>query len=83
MRPYIEGGVRGLFGTDEQAGATLSGVALPLSAEPVGTTFSAFGGAGVRVVFFKKVFAEAGISYGKLPGSAYGPAAEVGLGWVF
>jgi len=83
IKPYLEGGVRGLLPTQTESGAEIAGVSLPLETEQAGTSFSPFGGAGLRCVFLKNGFVEAGCSFGKLSGGDYQPVVGVGVGWGF
>jgi hypothetical protein len=83
FRPYLKGGVRGQFPTENTIGADIAGVSLPLEINPVETEFSAFGGAGARWNFMKNGFVDAGATYAKLPGGDFQPALEVGVGWNF
>jgi len=83
IRPFVHGGIRGQFPTQNESGATLAGVAIPLETTPIGSSYSPFGGAGLRVGFLKNGFVEAGASYGKVPGGGYVPSLEVGVGLRF
>ncbi len=83
FRPYLKGGVRGQFPTENASGADIAGVSLPLETNPVKTEFSAFGGAGVRWNFLKNGFVEAGATYAKLSGGDFRPALETSAGWRF
>ncbi|MFN0036861.1 MAG: cell envelope integrity protein TolA [Saprospiraceae bacterium] len=83
IRPYLEAGVQGQFPTQNESGAELAGVALPLKIEPLGAKFSPFCGAGLQVGFLENGFVKAGVSYGELPGGVYSPSVEVGVGWSF
>ncbi len=83
INPYLEGGVRGQFPMQMESGAEIAGVSLPLETEPVGASFSPFGGAGVRCVFLKNGFVEADCSFGKLASGDYQPAIGIGVGWGF
>lgn len=83
VRPYVSGGVRGQFPIQTDSGAEIAGVSLPLSIEPVGTSFSPYAGAGVQWNFWKNAFLDAGCTFGQLPGGGYRPAGAVGIGWRF
>ncbi len=83
VRPFVQGGIRGQFPTQNNSGATLAGMALPLETTPVGTAFSPFGGAGIRVSILKNGFVEGRAIYAKVPGGDFVPSIALGLGWQF
>ncbi|MFN0214129.1 MAG: hypothetical protein ACKVT2_07720 [Saprospiraceae bacterium] len=81
--PFVHAGIRGQFPTRNEAGATLAGVTIPLETAPLGNSYSAVGGAGIRVGFLKNGFLEANVSYGKVPSGDYAPSVGLSLGWQF
>ena len=83
FRPYLSGGINGQFPLQTASEATIAGISLPLKIEPVATTFSPFGEVGGRWDFWKNAFLSAGCSFGKWPGSDFGPAVTAGVGWGF
>ena len=56
IRPFVHAGVRGQFPTQNESGATLAGVPIPLKTAPLGNSYSAVGGVGRRVGFLKNGF---------------------------
>lgn len=83
VRPFVSGGVRGQFPVQTASGAEIAGVPLPLSIEPVRTSFSPFAGVGMQWNFWKNVFLDAGCVYGQLPGGDYRATVKAGVGWKF
>lgn len=83
IRPFVNAGIRGQFPTQNESGATLAGVAMPLETTPLGSSYSPFGGAGLRVEFLKNGFLDANASYAKMPGGGYAPSASLNAGWRF
>ncbi|MDO8365146.1 MAG: hypothetical protein Q7T20_00010 [Saprospiraceae bacterium] len=83
IRPFVHAGTRGQFPTQNESGATLAGVDLPLETTPLGTAFSPFGGAGMRVSFWENGFIEANTTFGKAPGGDFVPSVGLSVGWRF
>lgn len=82
-RPYISGGVRGLFPGESDSHAAIAGVDIPLKTGPVKTSISAVGSVGIRWHFWKNAFFDAGCSFGKWPDGKYRPAAQASVGCAF
>lgn len=83
FRPYLLGGVRGVFTGDYSNSANIAGFELNLPDQAAETDFSPAVGIGIRAGFANKGFADLGISYGKVPGGDYAPAVAIGIGWYF
>lgn len=83
VRPYLKAGGRGFFPTDNSRWASLAGIDMPLETPATTSTFSAFGGGGVRIGFLKNGFVELGATYGKVPGAGYLPGLDFAAGWRF
>lgn len=83
VQPYLKAGGRGFFHTENRRWAAVGGMDLPLEAPATTSTYSAFGGGGVRIGFLSNGFVELGATYGKVPGAGYLPALDFAAGWRF
>ncbi|MDX1910292.1 MAG: hypothetical protein SFV22_02340 [Saprospiraceae bacterium] len=83
FRPYLLGGVRGVFTGDYSNSANIAGFELNLPDQAAETDFSPAVGIGIRTGFANKGFADLGISYGKVTGGDYAPSLKLGVGWYF
>ncbi|MFN0214128.1 MAG: hypothetical protein ACKVT2_07715 [Saprospiraceae bacterium] len=83
FRPFVHAGIRGQFPTQNESGATLAGVAIPLETTPLGSSYSPFGGAGLRIGLLKNGFLDANATYAKVPGGGYAPSVGLSAGWRF
>ena len=81
VRPYVKAGIQGWIPFESKSGLRLAGEDFPLEMKPLHGSFSPCGGAGVRVMCWKRGFATVGATYAKLAGDAFGPMLEFGLGW--
>jgi hypothetical protein len=82
-RPYLHGGLRGVFTGSYTPAADLAGVELSLPDQAAETDFAPSVGGGIRAGFARKGFADLSVSYGKVPGGEYAPAIKLGVGWYF
>ncbi len=83
VQPFVEGGLRGVFPGRSEASATLAGVKAPVDYQPFQRSFSAFGGAGMRVFFWKNGYAQTVFSLGKTAGGIFAGEMTGGIGWRF
>lgn len=83
VQPFVEAGLRGVFPGHSEAWATLAGVTAPMDYEPFERSFSAFGGAGMRVFFWKNGFVQSAISIAKRADGTFSGEMTGGIGWRF
>ena len=81
ISPFLTAGAQLAVLGKPKFNAELEGVAMELNEpEKDNQTVSAFGGAGVRFIFGKHLFAQAVLGVNKFPSQQYAPLIQVGIG---
>jgi len=83
FRPFLTVGVQVGVPGKSTLESELEGISLQLKSKEQKMVTAAFGGAGVRVVFLKNLFAQALVAATRFPSQNYAPMIQIGLGGGF
>ena len=83
FRPYIEVGGRAQLIGKQLAEIRVNGGEVALNEEALDHEYSPFASLGLRADFYKSIYGDVALSYGKLPGAGWSPSIGVNLGFRF
>ena len=83
VKPFVKLGGRVQIPLQNSSEGSVAGATFPVELQKVEMNLAPFGGMGARIGIGKQGYTDFAGTFGKLPGTGYGPALELAFGWKF